>query len=124
MIQEWFYARHKQAEGWEWSRTEECTKEEAIAEATRELDLKPGDEFALAGAGVFPDVYGFSGDEITERMNERAGEYIEDCEWPDMTKQDEDELGELVSKVIRNFFEKKGLCHDYKMIGDAEEIKV
>lgn len=117
----WCYSRDPESP---FIRADNPGREAAIEEARRELNLEfyGQTEFYIAPCEPFPNMFHFDGRNLTEQMNEWAGEYIEDCEWPNLSRAEENELGHVVSQAVQKFFEEKKLGHDFYLVGDIERI--
>jgi len=120
-LKKFFYARDWSAEGWEWNLCE-GSRGDAIEEAKRELGLSHGDTFAIARAEPMEDFLDIGGDIITKILHDAADVSVLDCEWPNLSSEQESELGDVVTKAIREYFAKNNLNHDFKAITDAEDV--
>lgn len=120
MSERYFYAKHPEAT----FHHVDGGRADAIDEGKEFFNLKPGDKLIVAPADPFPNVLYIHASEIIERLNEAASEYVEDCEWPDLSKEDETELEKRVNKVIQEFFDEKKLHHDFNLIGKHEEVTI
>jgi len=118
-----FYARNIYAEFRDWELFE-GTREAAIEEAKREFSLMAGDTITIADAEPMQDFLDISGDFITEIIHNAADVCVEDCEWPNLSTEQENELGDAVTKVIREYFAKNNLNHDFNAIINAVDIIV
>jgi hypothetical protein len=102
-----------------------ATREEAIAAAPAEFNLVPGDRFFVgrcyAASWSAPD-----GDDAVEHLANQAMDEYGECaeEWPDATKEQRAELGELIGDVVEAWMKRHGLEPTFYGISDSEQIRV
>lgn len=125
-------ARPEPSEQWAISRDQERyegdwqTREQAIAAAPSELDLLPGDRFWVGRATRYEVDGTYSGWEISEKLQEQAGdehgEWMDG--WPDLTDAQETELEIAVNLAIEGWLKSAGKCPKFFTVNDPEECTV
>lgn len=123
--------------GWYWSTTEESfgrdgpfdSRAEAVADAERELlgQGRPGTRFwTCRRRDPKPDDFAVHGDYVVEQLGldayDRAGEWAEG--WPDVTEAEEAELGEALTKVMREWLQRHSLMGTWWEAVDLEQHTV
>jgi hypothetical protein len=116
----WGYTRHPE-DGYHGRCV---SRADALAEGARELDLKPGDRIWLCqGRDPEPKLEG-------AWVAEQLAESVEEClpeqwaDWPDLSPEQEEELGRVLTAAAQAFLERHGLKPEWYEVITEESCTV